>query len=484
MNVTRWKSDLIGAPSGWQSAGDWSEETCPSNPAAAPGAAMTKDPKLMDLAIFTGADGGAPIGGLIADAAGNLFGTASRGGAGGVGTVFEIAKTGSGYAAAPTTLVSFSGADGAFPDGSLIEDAAGDLFGVTQTGGTYNDGVAFEIAKTNGGYAGAPTILVSFSGPYGGEYPYGSLTLDTAGNLFGATSNGGDDGDGTVFEIAKTDGGYADEPTTLVSFTGANGTLPSGGLIADAAGDLFGTTGGGGIKNNGNVFEIVKTQDGYADTPTILVSFTGADGALPSGGVIADAAGDLFGTTYYGGTKGDGTVFEIAKTEGGYADTPTTLVSFTGHDGRFPGSSLIFDAAGDLFGTTEEGGIKNNGTVFEIVATKDGYAGAPTTIATFKSSRGTDPVGSLLADASGDLFGTTALGGVDDYGAVFEIKHSGFVPPTAPAAPAETARPSPLGAAFVQAMASHGQSGFGGNSPAIFAFPHETRTLLAPPNIA
>ena len=399
--------------------------------------------------------------------------------------MFEIAKTGSGYAAAPTTLVSFSGADGAFPDGGLIADAAGDLFGVTQTGGTDNDGVAYEIAKTDGGYAGAPTILVSFSEPYGGENPNSSLTLDTAGNLFGVAGHGGADDDGTVFEIVKTDGGYADEPTTLVSFTGADGAGPSGSLIADAAGDLFGTTSGGGIKNSGNVFEIVKTQDGYADTPTILVRFTGADGAIPLGGLIADAAGDLFGTTWYGGgSKQDGTVFEIAKTEGGYADTPTTLVSFTGHDGANPEAGLIADAAGDLFGTTYRGGIRNHGTAFEIAKTDGGYAGEATTLVDFRPSFGTDPSGALIADAAGDLFGTAAIGGVDDYGAVFEIKHSGFVPPTAPAAPAETARPSPMGAAFVQAMASHGRRGFGGNSLATFASQHEARMLLAPPNIA
>ena len=191
-----------------------------------------------------------------------------------------------------------------------------------------------------------------------------------------------------MFEIVKTATGYASTPTTLVSFNGTNGAKPYGGLIADAAGDLFGTTSYGGANGYGTVFEIVKTATGYASTPTTLVSFDDTNGANPYGGLIADAAGDLFGTTYDGGANSYGTVFEIVKTATGYASTPTTLVSFDGTNGANPYSGLIADAAGDLFGTTVSGGANGNGTVFEIVKTATGYASTPTTLVSFNGTNG------------------------------------------------------------------------------------------------
>ena len=133
-------------------------------------------------------------------------------------------------------------------------------------------------------------------------------------------------------DAPKTQSGYASAPTILVSFTGADGDYPEGSLIADAAGDLFGTTADGGADNAGAVFEIAKTKSGYASAPTVLVSFTGAKGSTPIGGLIADATGDLFGTTQGGGSIA-GTVFEIAKTKTATPSAATTLVSFTGADG-------------------------------------------------------------------------------------------------------------------------------------------------------
>jgi hypothetical protein len=200
----------------------------------------------------------------------------------------------------------------------------------------------FEIAKTAHGYASTPSTLVSFNGT-NGTFPEGSLLADAHGNLFG-TATGGGNGDGTVFEIAKTAHGYASSPTTLVNFNGANGDGPDGSLIADAHGNLFGTTAVGGSNGGyGTVFEIVKTDSGYASSPTTLVSFNGTDGIFPHN-VIADPHGDLFGTTNQGGVNGSGyrglgTVFEIAKTATGYASTPTTLVNFNdfnGTKGAFP----------------------------------------------------------------------------------------------------------------------------------------------------
>jgi uncharacterized repeat protein (TIGR03803 family) len=196
---------------------------------------------------------------------------------------------------------------------------------------------------------------------------------------------------GTVFEVAKTATGYASTPTTLVSFCSlancADGAAgPIAGLIFDGNGNLFGTTSGGGANaappgpftGAGTAFELAKTATGYASTPTVLVSFCSlancADGFLPQASLIVDANGNLFGSTSFGGANAGssdfGTVFEIAKTAPGYASTPTVLVSFCSlascADGQFSTSGLIADANGNLFGTTSDGGANGLGTVFEV----------------------------------------------------------------------------------------------------------------------
>jgi hypothetical protein len=166
---------------------------------------------------------------------------------------------------------------------------------------------------------------------------------------------GGSINGGTVYEIPYIGGSYASTPTLLAIFTGGNGQGPEGGVIADAAGDLFGTLVDGNV-GNGSVFEIPFVNGSYASTPTTLITFNGADGFAPQADLIIDAVGDLFGATAGGGANnGDGTVFEIAKTGGSYASTPTTLATFSGANGIKPASGLIADAAGDLFGTSWAG---------------------------------------------------------------------------------------------------------------------------------
>jgi uncharacterized repeat protein (TIGR03803 family) len=300
------------------------------------------------LATFTGANGEYPFGGLISDATGDLFGTTSGGGADADGTVFEIAKS----TGEVTTLATFTGANGADPVGGVISDAAGDLFGTTENGGADKDGTVFEIVKSTGKL----TTLATFAGP-NGAILQGSLTVDAAGDLFGTTVNGGADGDGTVFEIATATG----ELTTLATFTGADGQSPYGDLTIDAAGDLFGTTNYGGADSDGTVFEIAKATGKL----TTLASFTGANGANPQPGLIIDAAGDLFGTTSFGGADRDGTMFEIAKSTGDL----TTLATFTGANGEYPNGAVTLDSAGDLVGATSSGGPDLDGTVYELPAT-------------------------------------------------------------------------------------------------------------------
>ncbi len=262
--------------------------------------------------------------------------------------------------------------------------------------------------------------------------------------------------------------------TTLVSFNDADGKNPLASLIADANGDLFGTTGaGGGSLAFGTVFEINKTATGYTSTPTTLVSFNNADGDAPLGSLIADSHGDLFGTTSEGGfgTSSEdnfGTVFEIKKTAAGYVGTPTTLVGFNGADGAQPEASLIADSNGDLFGTTRGGFVGgDNGTVFEIKKTAAGYASVPTTLVIFNGDNGELPGGSLIADAEGDLFGTTEGGGPGGSGTVFEITGSGFVtgPVTPPIVSADILWQNTDGQASVWEMTGNTLVGGGPVSP-------------------
>ena len=206
-----------------------------------------------------------------------------------------------------------------------------------------------------------------------------------------------------MFELVNNSGTYT--LTTLLSFDGSNGAYPDAGLIADANGDLFGTTMVGGANDDGTVFELVNDSGTY--TPTTLLSFNGSNGATPHAGLIADANGDLFGTTGRGGANNVGTVFELVNDSGTY--TPTTLLSFNGSNGANPYAGLIADANGDLFGTTAGGGTNNVGTVFELVNNSGTYT--PTTLLSFDGSNGADPFAGLIADANGDLFGTTVFGG-------------------------------------------------------------------------
>ncbi len=362
------------------------------------------------LASFSGPDGASPgYGSLLVDANGNLFGTTVAGGDTGDGTVFELVNTGSGYSL--QTLVSFDGANGGTPFAGLTADAQGNLFGVTQAGGAAGSGTAFELVNTGSGYS--LQTLASFSGSNGAS-PMGGLVADANGNLFGATQSGGDNGQGTVFELVHIGSGYSLQ--TLASFDFTNGAEPTGPLITDANGDLFGTTLQGGPGNQGTVFELVHTGSGYS--LQTLATFDGSNGSFLYGGLTADAQGDLFGTTYSGGANNAGTVFELVKTDSGY--TFQTLASLDYNaTGGFVFGGLVADAQGDLFGTALAGGGVGFGTVFELVHTGAGYS--LQTLYSFGGADGGLPEGTLTLDAYGNLFGATAGGGTVGSGTVFEI---------------------------------------------------------------
>ena len=388
--------------------------------------AQSNTPTLTTLGDFNVSLPGDPT----IDANGDVLAITQTGGKYGDGMVVEFAKTASGYATTPTVLVNFDGTNGLAPTGSLFTNSQGDLFGTTSGGGADGHGSVFEIVKTAGGYANAPTTLISFN-LSDGEGPNGSLITDANGDLFGTTQAGGSgaDNSGTVFEISKPASAYASSPITLFNFDyDIYGSGP-GGLLADAKGDLFGVTsrgGDGGPLGAGTVFEIVKTASGYASTPINLAQFAAFGPESPIGSLVSDAEGDLFGIATNDGVGGE--VFEIPNTGTGYA-VPTALATFTATTNHLnPVESLIIDANGDLFGTTSNGGTYGDGTVFEIASTADGYGNSPTILASFDGTDGASPVqGGLIADANGDLIGSTSSGGTNSDGTVFEITDSGYV---------------------------------------------------------
>ena len=248
--------------------------------------------QLTTLYSFAGSDGATPHAGLIADPAGNLYGTTWGGGASGQGTVFQLDPSGN-----LTVLYSFAGGDGSRPGGGLIADSSGNLYGTTINGGAQDAGTVFQLTPS-----GALNLLYSFTGGSDGALPFAGLIADAAGNLYGTTIDGGAGGQGTVFQL--------DPSGTLTVLYSSNEGSPWAGLIADAAGNLYGTTEGG--DGPGTVFQLTPSG-----TLTVLHSFTGgSDGGRPVADLLADAAGNLYGTTALGGANtscpgGCGTVFEL-----------------------------------------------------------------------------------------------------------------------------------------------------------------------------
>jgi uncharacterized repeat protein (TIGR03803 family) len=301
---------------------------------------------LSTLVTFNGTNGLYPQSGtLIADASGNLYGTTNGYPGTSNGTVFEIAAG----THVLTTLATFSGSNGSLPVGGLIADSSGNLYGITELGGSNNDGTVYEIA------AGTHAIstLVNFNGT-NGKNPWCTLVADSHGNMFGTTELGGANSNGTVFEIAAGTHAFS-----TIACNYSSGILPFGGLIIDANGNLYGTANGGGSADGyGTVFEIAAGTNTF----TALATFNGANGSYPSGALLADSKGNLYATASGGGTSNDGTVFEIAAGTHAFS----TLVNFNGTNGASPENTLIADANGNLYGTTTSGGANGDGTVFKL----------------------------------------------------------------------------------------------------------------------
>jgi len=300
-------------------------------------------------------------------------------------------------------LYSFAGgASGSTPVAGLILDSSGNLYGTTQQGGKHGDGTVFKLTPS-----GTETVLHSFGdSPNDGQGPQAPLTMDSAGNLYGVTFRGGAHKGGAIFKV--TTGGTE---SVLYSFGAvrADGQSPAGGLVMDSAGNLYGTTEDGGAYGAGTVFKLDVNG-----AETVLHSFLalgmGADGQYPQGTLVMDGSGNLYGTTPNGGAGSAGTVFKVS------ADgTTTVLYSFaaaTATDGRTPYAGVIVDSAGNLYGATVDGGANGGaggeGTVFSLTA-----SGKETLLHSFGGTAGDglNPYASLLRDSAGNLFGTTRAGG-------------------------------------------------------------------------
>jgi uncharacterized repeat protein (TIGR03803 family) len=315
------------------------------------------------LHSFVGSDGANPGAPLIMDANGNLYGTTVYGATNNNGTVFKLTADGSG-GYTESTLYSFAvDTNGGNSQSALIIDKNGNLYGTNFDGGVNGVGTVFKLTPNGtGGYT--ESVLHSFIGS-DGAYPPAGLIIDTNGNLYGTTQAGGANSKGTVFKLTPNGvSGYTE--SVLHSFVGSDGAYPTTSLITDTNGNLYGTTNGGGANAKGTVFKL--TLDGSGSyTESVLYSFgTGTDGANPNASLIADTSGNLYGTTQAGGTNNNGTVYKLTpSSSGGY--TESVLYSFsTGSDGASPAASLFTDAFGNLYGTTYVGGTNNSGTIFKI----------------------------------------------------------------------------------------------------------------------
>lgn len=359
---------------------------------------------------FTGSptDGANPVASLIQDSAGNLYGTTQSGGLG-FGVVFEVPKNGP-----EKVLYSFTGgADGYSPEGTMALDPAGNLYGTTISGGASGSGVVFKLDAN-----GNETVLYNFTGAADGGGPYAGLIRDSKGNLYGTTAGGGKTrkcrgGCGVVFEVDP-----AGAETVLHSFSGPDGALPYSGLTRDSAGNLYGVTTQGGASGYGVVFEVVKKTG----KEKVLYSLTGGtDGALPYGTLVRNSAGDLYGVAAQGGsangTAGYGVVFEVPENA-----PEKVLYTFTGGaDGGMPIGSLVADPAGNLYGTTNLGGIASGSSGYGVVFELPVNAPAMVLYRFTGGADGAYPYGGMVLDSTGDLYGTTFQGGTANDGVVFKL---------------------------------------------------------------
>jgi uncharacterized repeat protein (TIGR03803 family) len=369
-------------------------------------------PKYNVLHAFTGGkDGGGLYGGLVLDAAGNVYGTTT------LGTVFELTPH-SNNKWGLEVVHRFDGSDGSDPMSTATMDSSGNLYGTTVFGGAHGYGTVFELSPGTGGWK--ETILHSFGFNKHGCCPWAGVTMDSAGKLYGTAS--------VAFELSPGSEGWKEIVLHTFSDQGNDGYEPYAGLIRDAIGSLYGTTQhGGGSKNCdggcGTVYQLAPATDGKWKEHILHRFGSSGDGAFPGvGALVLDSAGNVYGTTQIGGPAGYGIVFKLARTaNGGWKET--ILHSFADDsNGGYVAAGVVFDPAGNLYGTTGGGGDPNCGcgVVYELSPASDGKW-TYKLLHTFIGSDGAGPGANLIRDDKGNLYGTTVTGGSGGSGVAFEL---------------------------------------------------------------
>jgi uncharacterized repeat protein (TIGR03803 family) len=376
-------------------------------------------PKYKVLHAFTGGlDGGGLYGGVVLGSPGKVFGGTSGGGDNGQGTIFMLTAV-QGGRWQETVLHSFSlHYDGESPIGTLTSDAGGNLYGTTATGGANDLGTTFELSRNPFSVDAWSIDVIYEVGSRSG------LILDQAGNLYGPIGPG-KYGGGAVTELSPGSGGWTE--TYLYSFCPkyhcVDGDGPDNPFTWDANGDLYGATEGGGKGNLGVIFELERTANGWKEHVLHNFPASATDGYDPDGGLTLDQKGNVYGTTSQGGSKGNGTVFQLTRgTDGRWKETILYNFPDAFHNGGGADAGVIFDRAGNLYGTTPGGGDPNCqcGVVFKMTPGANGKW-TYSVLHRFTGADGFDPEAGLTLDSKGNIYGTTVAGGAGGAGVVFEI---------------------------------------------------------------
>jgi uncharacterized repeat protein (TIGR03803 family) len=374
-----------------------------------------------------GGDGAHPYAGVTVGPGGVLYGTASAGGTHGDGVAFKLTYQGSSWPLSP--LYEFTGgSDGAAPYGGVVIGPNGALYGTTENGGAQSYGVVFELRPPATFCRSIlcywnETVLHAFTGAPDGEYPYQeNLAFDQAGDIYGTTGAGGMYGGGITFELTPSGGGYTE--SILHSFgSGADGRTPYSGVVLDTAGNVYGTTqyGGTGTEcsfNCGTVYQLMPSNGGWLED--VLVNFDITNGFYPYDRLVIDDFGNLYGTTSGGGPYGSGVVYKLTPSGGEF--TYSILYTFSSYCSSYSGVAM--DAAGNLFGVCPDGGAHQDGWIYEL--TNCSSTCMANDLHDFNGSDGNGPYGAPVLDANGNLYGTTAFGGTGcsgdpNCGVVWEI---------------------------------------------------------------
>jgi uncharacterized repeat protein (TIGR03803 family) len=387
-----------------------------------------------------GYDGiGPQFGNLIFDTAGNLYGVTPTGGSAGDGAVFQMTPNQDGGWTERVIYNFRYGDDGAEPSGGLVMDGTGNLYGTTMYGSSHNCGTVYELMPNGSGGWTEKQLHLFRRNNADGCRPYAGLIFDTQGNLYGTTYEGGSLSLGAAFELSPNGSGGWTERVVHNFGMGTDGTNPAAPLTLDSAGNLYGTTVNSGYAgcSCGTVFEMTPNGDG-SWTEKTLHSFGigGVGGAFPYSPVIFDTQGNLYGTTSSGGTvtcgdEGCGTAYELTPNgDGGWTYKTIHNFGLYNGDGTNPIGGLILDSRGNLFGTTVNGGnfecqFTTNpgcGTVFQLAPNgSGGWAESKLHNFGIVSSDGNQPFSGLILDSTGNLYGTTEYGGGNDDGTVFEV---------------------------------------------------------------